>query len=898
MQAGGPLAPIFHRLHLTRIPTNRMNTLFPDRWVRYGRKVGWFLPSLVLALLWVLLSASGALAASREVRVGLYNNPPKIMPGPNGAPTGILGELLQEIARQEDWALQPVHCTWEACLSALEAGDIDLLPDVASNEKRALVLDFHQTPALQAWSQIYRRADVEIQSMLDLQGKRLAVLDGSVQQQYLKDILANFGVQAHFVTVSSFEQAFSKVAAHEADVVAANYHFGDQAASRFKLLPTSLIFSPAKLYYATGKGRNPDLLAAIDKHLAFWQATPGSFYFENLKHWSGAPVPRTVPLAFWWSLTAVAVLFLLAVAGMLLLRREVARQTKNLRASEEKLSTILNSVEAHVFIKDPQLRYQYANRKLCDFLGLPAEQIIGKTDDAFFDNATAVRIQEMDALVLKSGQRLVKEEFAHKPGESKRHTFLSVKLPLGLPEQEGYALCGIATDITEQRQFIEEIHQLAFYDPLTHLPNRKQLIERLQRWLMEPAHDRQGTHALLLINLDNFKDLNDTHGHNVGDQVLQQVAQRLTVCARPGDMVARLGSDEFALLMGEHKSQAASSQHQIEYAATHLLQAVAEAPYQIGDLEYRASACIGIAVLDSRQTSVEAILKHADLALFQAKAQGRNKLRFFRPDMEVVVAARAALEADLRDGLAREQFLLYYQPQVDSQHRLLGVEALVRWQHPQRGLVAPGSFIGLAEASGLIEPLGQWILRCACRQIADWSQNSATAQLQIAVNVSAHQLHNPKFVEQVLGILQETGANPNRLELELTESQLVEDMEGAIGKMQTLKGVGVHLSLDDFGTGYSSLNHLKRLPLDQLKIDQSFVRDLLIDANDLSIVKAIVGMGHSLNLAVLAEGVETQEQRNMLEQLGCVLYQGYWFGRPMPIEQLMDWRAPATTSGV
>lgn len=238
-----------------------MNTLLPDRSAPpHWRKVGWFLPSLALMLVWVLLSTSGALAASREVRVGLYNNPPKIMPGPNGTPSGILGDLLQEIARQENWTLQPVHCTWEACLSALESGDIDLLPDVAYNEKRAVVLDFHRTPALQGWAQIYRREDVEIQSMLDLQGKRLAVLNGSVQQQYLEDLLANFGIQAQFITVQSFEQAFAKVAANEADAAATNYHFGDQAAHRFKLLPTSLIFLPAKLYFATGKGRNNDIL--------------------------------------------------------------------------------------------------------------------------------------------------------------------------------------------------------------------------------------------------------------------------------------------------------------------------------------------------------------------------------------------------------------------------------------------------------------------------------------------------------------------------------------------------------------------------------------------------------------------------------------------------------------
>ncbi len=864
---------------------------FKQRWCWGG---GLF---LVLALAWMLpINTPPAQAAHRQVYVGVYNNPSKIMTAANGQPSGILGDLLQEVARQEGWTLKPVHCTWEACLAALRSGDIDLMPDVAYTDERATTLDFHKIPALHSWSQIYRREGIVLQSMLDLQGKRLAVLSGSVQEEFLRNLLKRFGVTVHLIAAESSEQSFAKVAAGEADAAAVNYHFGDQAARQFKLQSTSLMFQPTQLYYATGKDRNAELLTALDTHLSAWQAQPDSFYFQNLKRWSGQPQHSSIPVAFWWGLVAVAGLLLLALAGVLLLRREVARQTCNLRASEEKLSIILNSVDAHIFIKDPQLRYQYVNRKLCDFFGLPAEEILGKTDADFFDANTVARVRELDQMVLATGQKVVKEEFGHKIGQIEQHTFLSVKLPLGLPGQTEYSLCGIATEITEQRQFIEEIHQLAFYDSLTHLPNRKQLIERLQQWLTEPHTAQQQGQALLLINMDNFKDLNDTHSHNIGDQLLQQVAKRLTACIRPGDMVARLGGDEFALLMGEYKNPSTSSQHHIEYAAQHILKVISEIPYQLEGLEYLASAGIGIAMIDNHQPSVEAILKHADLALFQAKAQGRNKFRFFKPDMEVAVAARAALEADLRAGLALEQFLLYYQPQVDSQHRLFGVEALVRWQHPQRGMVAPGSFIGLAEASGLIEPLGLWILHTACQQIARWGQDRSTSHLQIAVNISAYQLHHPQFVEQVMGILQQTGANPQQLELELTESQLVEDLESAIVKMKRLKAEGLRLSLDDFGTGYSSLNHLKRLPLDQLKIDQSFVRDLLIDVNDLSIVKAIIGMGHSLNLSVLAEGVETQEQRMMLEQLGCMFYQGYWFGRPMPVAQLEYWKSPTMGS--
>jgi diguanylate cyclase (GGDEF)-like protein len=393
-------------------------------------------------------------------------------------------------------------------------------------------------------------------------------------------------------------------------------------------------------------------------------------------------------------------------------------------------------------------------------------------------------------------------------------------------------------------------------------------------------------HALLLINLDNFKDLNDTHGHNLGDLLLQQMAQRLSGCARAEDLVARLGGDEFALLMTSLNGQPGLALRQIETAATHLVRVVTDMPFQLGTLSHPVSVSVGIAMLNLQENTVDAVLKHADIALAQAKASGRGTVRFFRSDMEVVVAARAAMEADLREGLAKQQFLLHYQPQIDHTGALFGVEALVRWQHPQRGLVPPGSFIGLAEVSGLIEPLGLWILRSACQQIKAWSTDPERQHLLVAVNISARQLHHPEFVQQVAAVLQETGADPQRLELELTESHLVEDVEGATAKMHSLKARGVRLSLDDFGTGYSSLNYLKRLPLDQLKIDQSFVRDLLLDANDLSIVKAIVDMGRNLGLDVLAEGVETQAQHDMLLQAGCKRFQGYLFSHPMPVDRL------------
>ncbi len=856
------------------------NTSTQSAW-QVGHTVRRFSQGVALGLVALLLPH---VACAREVRVGVYDNPPKVTADANGQPSGIMGDLLKEVARRENWTLVGVPCEWDACLGGLNSGAIDLMPDVARTDSRVRVYDFHRVPALHSWSQLYRRPDQQIESMLDLQGKRVAVLEGSSQQEYLGTLLAGFGLRTQLIPHTNFDAAFARVAAGEADAVAVNHHFGDLAARRYRLLETSLMFQPSRLFFVTGKGRNADLLATLDRHLEPWQAQPDSPYYQVLKHWSVPRASPPIPAAFWWGLGGLVATLLLALAFVVLLKREVSRRTAELQASENKLSTILNSVDAFIYIKDTELHYVYANRQVCERFGKPLADIVGHGDNAFFDRATADQLRTLDQSVFESGERKVQEEVTQLRDGQVR-TYLSVKLPLRRADNSIYALCGISTDITDQRQLAHEIHQLAYHDPLTHLANRRQMIERLHQLLADPAAGLH-QHALLLVNLDNFKDLNDTHGHNLGDLLLQQVAQRLSGCARAEDLLARLGGDEFGLLMTSLSAQPGFALRQVETAASHLVRVIAETPFQLGTLSHPVSVSVGIAMLSQQENTVDAVLKHADIALAQAKAAGRGAVRFFRSDMEVVVAARAALEADLRAGLAQRQFLLHYQPQVDEKGCMFGVEALVRWQHPQRGLVSPGSFIGLAEVSGLIEPLGLWILRSACEQIEAWRHDPQRQHLLVAVNISARQLHHPEFVQQVAMALAETGADPQRLELELTESHLVEDVEGATAKMRSLKARGVRLSLDDFGTGYSSLNYLKRLPLDQLKIDQSFVRELLLDANELSIVKAIVDMGRNLGLDVLAEGVETQAQRDMLLAAGCTRFQGYLFCHPVPVEQL------------
>lgn len=440
------------------------------------------------------------------------------------------------------------------------------------------------------------------------------------------------------------------------------------------------------------------------------------------------------------------------------------------------------------------------------------------------------------------------------------------------------------SDITYQKQNEERIQLLAFSDPLTGLPNRRLLLDRLAHALIVSLRNqRRG--ALFFIDLDDFKGLNDTRGHYIGDLLLQQVAQRLVACVSAGDTVARFGGDEFVVMLEGLNPDALQAVQHAEAVGNTILLALNE-PYVLLDSVHHNTPSVGVALFGEPQGSVEELLKQADLAMYRAKASGRNTMCFFDPQMQSVLAERVTLERELRIALQRQDFILHYQPQVDKAGTMVGVEALVRWQHPERCVISPLEFIPLAEDTGLILPLGRWVLETACRQLAAWAQRADRQHLTMAVNVSVRQFHHADFVEQVLGLLQETGANPQRLKLELTESLLITQVEEVVAKMGALKAKGVCFSLDDFGTGYSSLSYLKRLPLDQLKIDQSFVSHVLTDTNDAAIARMIVALSDSLGLEVIAEGVEHAEQRDFLKQNGCHAYQGYFFSRPLPLDAL------------
>ncbi len=561
---------------------------------------------------------------------------------------------------------------------------------------------------------------------------------------------------------------------------------------------------------------------------------------------------------------------------------DVRNAQQKVQDSERRLRYVLNATGEGMWDWDLRTNALQHNQRWYELLGLDRTRLTGTIQDF-----QACLFPEDLAEVMAAVQRCLDGHGPYRHEHRMRRPDGSVvwvfdRGDVVERDEQGRPLrmVGSFTDVTERRQAEELTQRLAFYDALTGLPNRRLMLDRLQHALELGRRNGQ-LGALMFIDLDNFKSLNDSHGHASGDALLQEVARRLRECLRANDTAARMGGDEFVVIAEDLGTLPLEAASQAQAIASRLVECIAQ-PYELEGKRYCGSGSIGIALFGLPHDTADELLKRADFAMYQAKDAGRNTLCFFDPAMQETVLARAALAADLRHGLERGELFIHLQPVVDGQGRRVGAEALARWLHPVRGVVQPLDFVALAEQHGLIPVLGRQVLEAACTQLAAWAGDAATRHLTLSVNVSARQFHQPGFVAEVLQTLRRTGADANLLKLELTESLLLHDVEEVAQKMAALRSHGVRFSIDDFGTGYSSLAYLKRLPLDEIKIDRSFVNDLLSDPNDASIVQTILLLARSLSLKVVAEGVETVGQQHFLAHHGCPLFQGYLFGRPAP----------------
>jgi diguanylate cyclase (GGDEF)-like protein len=561
------------------------------------------------------------------------------------------------------------------------------------------------------------------------------------------------------------------------------------------------------------------------------------------------------------------------------LQDAVIEQTRELLNARAHLQATLDAIPDLLFDIDAQgiIHHYHANQS--DQLSLAPENFLGKSIHQFLPEHACAAIQ---AALDEAGEHGLSSGRCYSLQLPQGYTTYELSVARKVAEQEGAArFVVLSRDISQRKESEERINKLAFYDPLTQLPNRRLLRERLE-YTLANSLGQQVFGALLFIDLDDFKTLNDNRGHHIGDLLLIAVSERLRAAVRKDDTIARLGGDEFLVVLeglGKERDEAAALAQQIAEKILNNL----NKHYLLEGQDYFNSPSIGVCLFGDQPMPTDELLKQAEQAMYTAKASGRNSLRFFDPQMQAVTAQRFILQNEIREGLKQHQFQLYYQPQVDNAGAIVGAEALIRWLHPERGMIPPLEFIPLAEDSGLILPMGDWICATACAQLVSWSKTAATQGIVLSINVSARQFQQPQFVEQLLAAIARSGADPSHLKLELTESVLIANQQDVITKMDTLKIHGIKFSLDDFGTGYSSLSYLKRLPISELKIDKSFVNDILTDANDAAIARMIIRLAQSMELSVIAEGVETKEQRDWLEREGCFQYQGYYFGRPVPV---------------
>lgn len=556
---------------------------------------------------------------------------------------------------------------------------------------------------------------------------------------------------------------------------------------------------------------------------------------------------------------------------------ERKRQEIDLRIA----ATVFESQEG-MLVTDANNTILRVNRSFCRITGYQPEEAIGQNPQSLLCNQQdPAYFEAMWERISQSG--VWEGEFWSKRKSGERYPVALSITAVRDDDKRISHYVGTMNDITQRKAAAEEIERLAFYDPLTGLPNRRLLQDRLKLALAANQRNRRHS-ALLFIDLDNFKTLNDTLGHDMGDLLLKQVAQRLKECVREMDSVARLGGDEFVVMLKDLDPQDIEAAKQAEIIGNKILLKLNQ-PFQLADHDYHSTPSIGATLFDGHHKTSDELLKQADIAMYQAKNSGRNALRFFDPQMQETLNLRVRLEQDLRQALAESQFELYYQPQVDHERHIVGAESLIRWHHPERGILGPNAFIPLAEETGLILPIGQWVLEKACAQLNAWQNQPNCRNWHLAVNVSARQFRQPDFVDQVQQALRQARAEPQQLKMELTESLVLHDIEDSIQKMRRLRELGVRFSMDDFGTGYSSLSSLKRLPIDQLKIDQSFIHELISNPDDAVIVQTIIAMAKNLSMDVIAEGVETEEQRLILSNYDCSTYQGYLFSKPLPLAQ-------------
>ncbi len=832
--------------------------------------------ALIAWLFWLPIQAQ----QDAGVRIGIYQNAPKLHVDDSGEPAGFFIDLIELIARDQGWRPEYVECNWAECLELLRYGDIDLMPDVALTESRRQQFAFHQIPVVQSWSQVYCLAQKDFTSLADLAGATVAVLEGSVQHDFLLEVQLQQNVPLVLRTVDTLPAAFELARTGAADVAVANHFFGQRNAFDYDLVETPITFNQASLFFAA----SPDarrLLPPIDQALRGWKKNANSPYYDALNRSYATPIRSRWPDWLMPALVTGIALVIMLGAGLLLLRWRVHSATARLEQTNQRLNHLLESAPVVLYaLKFPEMTVEWVSPTVERVTGFPLREASRSEwwpEHVHPDDKARI---EAENLTIKPNRTLVQEyRVLGRDGET---LYVRDEKRFIPDDDDGTSgtIIGSWNNVTAARRQARQVDFLSHHDRLTSLPNRGRLEWLLEKTLATAERNRTGCQVILL-DLDRFKSINETLGVAAGDRILRLVTSRLLTWGHDDDVVARFGNDEFCMVT------LGLSQAEMHDRLDRLVAEIAT-PTPVAGRDLLLTASVGVAIYPRDGTRPETLLQRASQALQSSRVQGGNRWQAFDPELEGRTETSPFLESDLRHAIQNQDLTLYFQPQFKlSDNSTVGVEVLVRWHHPEHGMLLPASFIPMAEQTGLIEAMDLWVIRETCRQLAAW-RNSDQPVARASVNLSARELYNENLPVYVGECLAEFDLPPMSLTLELTETMLMESPERAREVLEQIKSLGVRIAMDDFGTGYSNLAYLAQLPIDEVKLDQSLVRELDNSSEMKTLLQGMISLFDRLGLALVAEGIETDDQLRFLIEAGCPTGQGYLLARPAPAATLFE----------
>lgn len=857
-----------------------------------------FIVYLLLPLLnWLAQAQNDSTAdvSGQHYRIGYFSSPPLSFVDPETRQAnGLIVDLMNQMALEYGFTIEWVHDEWPVLLEKTKTHEIDMITSAGYNESRATYLDFAVESFVTVWGQVFIPNDSTVENIFDLDNKTIAALKGDINAINLLNQCKQFDVTCHIREVNDYSQIFDLIQNQEVDGGVSNNLVGLEYVKNTTILGSAVVFNPFKAFVAIPKGQDPALLSIYNQTIANWKEDSDSYYYQSRIKWLQTETETVVPAWAWPVLLFIAIIALLSTILATLFKKQVKMRVKELSGREEQLKQIVNLVPHMIYVVDINGDVVLANETASHFFGLTNKAFEDINSDRLLETRPEYEPFFNNQILLNPrNSQPIHKEFTVNDFSGTEHVLYLSRMPFWGRHDELPAILTVGVDITEAKKFEDRIKFMAQHDALTDLPNRLLLDDRLTLSLDRAIqHNHNG--AILFLDIDNFKTINDSQGHRVGDLMIKEMANRLDAIIGKGDTLARLGGDEFIIELAELGQSVEEAEQATQAICQKILDSMLDA-FEIDGRQFHITSSIGAVIYPKDGDNQNLLIQRADTAMYEAKGKGGNQVVFFRNRLEQAVIKSHELENDLRKALEHDQMRLLYQPIIRSQDgQRVGAEALMRWLHPSKGWIQPNDFIPIAEKSHLILELGYWALEQACIQIQIWKKDSDD-DLFIAVNLSVIQIRDDDFLEKVTALVHKYKIPRNHLEIEVTESVLMRETQRSIRILKELKQLGIRISIDDFGTGYSSFNYIRKLPLDKIKIDQSFIKDIPDDRNSTTIVKTIFSMAKEMNFEVVAEGVETQEQIQFLTEAHCQYFQGYYFGKPQTADEFLQSSKEAKT---